>query len=121
MAAVDEGQPISYQVLDAGVPVLASDGEQVGTVASVLAAEEKDIFHGILIETPQSGLRLVPAESIASIHERGVDLRIDSEAAAALPPPEHGAPVYGEDPDRQQRWRHWVHRFTGRTDWEKRS
>lgn len=118
---MDEGLPISYQVLDAGVPVLASDGEQVGTVASVLAAEDKDIFHGILIDTPGAGLRLVTADAIASLHERGVDLRIDSEAAGQLPPPEHAAPVFSEDPDRQQGWRHWAHLFTGRNDWDRRT
>ena len=32
-----------------GVPVLASDGEQVGTVHHVVAAPEKDIFHGLVI------------------------------------------------------------------------
>jgi len=41
-----------------------------------------------------------------------------SEAAAAgLPGPEHAAPVYDEDPSKQEKWRHWVHRLTGRSDW----
>jgi uncharacterized protein YrrD len=114
---MDEGLPISYQLLDAGVPVLASDGQQVGTVGSVLSAPEKDVFHGLLIETPGHGIRFLEAASIASIHEHGVDLRIDSAAAQSLPAPEHTAPVYDEDPERQQQWRHWVHRITGRSDW----
>ena len=46
---VDEGLPIAYQVLDKGVPVLASDGEQVGTVHHVVAAPQQDIFHGLVI------------------------------------------------------------------------
>ena len=50
--AVDEGLPIAYEVLEKGVPVLASDGEQVGTVHHVVAAPEKDIFHGLVIATP---------------------------------------------------------------------
>ena len=45
---MDEGLPIAYQMLDEGVPVLASDGEQVGTVGSVLSAPEEDVFHGLL-------------------------------------------------------------------------
>ena len=117
MQPVDEGLPIAYQVLDSGVPVLSSDGQQVGSVVSVLAAEEKDVFHGVLIDTPHGGVRFVAAETIASIHEHGVDLRIDALAAAGLPGPEHRAPVYDEDPDRQQNWRHWVHRLSGRSDW----
>jgi hypothetical protein len=116
---VDEGLPIAYEMLDAGVPVLACDGEQVGTVGAVLDAPEKDIFHGLLIDTPNRGIRFVEAAAIAAIHERGVDLRIDSQAARELPAPEHGAPVYGEDPSRQQRWRHWVHLITGRGDWNR--
>lgn len=107
-------------MLDAGVPVLASDGTQVGTVQAVLAAREEDIFHGLLIKTP-GGLRFLEAASIASIHEHGVDLRIDSAAAAALPPPEHSAPVYDEDPAEQGKWHHWVHHLTGRSDWHHES
>ncbi len=117
MSAVDEGLPISYQLLDEGVPVVASDGERVGTVGSVLSAPEEDVFHGLLINTPDHGIRFVEADAIASIHEFGVDLRIDSATAHSLPAPEHKAPVYDENPDQQQRWRHWVHIITGRNDW----
>jgi hypothetical protein len=116
---MDEGAPIAYQLLDSGVPVLASDGERVGTVASVLDAPEKDVFHGLLIETREHGIRFVEAASIESIHEHGVDLRIDSAAAAQLPGPEHRAPVYDELPSKQQSWRHWVHLITGRGDWNR--
>lgn len=116
---VDEGQPIAYQMLEDGVPVLSSDGKQVGKVGAVLSAPEKDVFHGLLIETHGHGIRFVEAASIASLHERGVDLRIDAEAAAKLPGPEHRAPVYDEDPSRQQGWRHWVHVLTGRNDWDR--
>jgi hypothetical protein len=116
---MDEGQPIAYQMLDEGVPVLASDGEQIGTVGAVLSAPEKDVFHGLLVSTRSHGIRFVEAAAIDSIHERGVDLRIDSSAAASLPPPEHAAPVYDEDPARQQGWRHWVHAITGRSDWNR--
>ncbi len=52
MRSVDEGLPIAYRVLEKGVPVLASDGTQVGTVHHVVAAPEKDIFHGIVFTGP---------------------------------------------------------------------
>jgi hypothetical protein len=117
--AMDEGLPIAYQLLDDGVPVLASDGTPVGTVMGVLAAPEEDVFHGLLITTSNHGVRFVEAGLIASIHERGCDLRIDAVAAGGLPEPEHKAPVYSEDPDKQQRWRHWVHHITGRSDWNR--
>ena len=117
---MDEGAPIAYELLDAGVPGFASDGEQVGTVGAVLQAPEEDIFHGLLINTPQLGIRFVEAAAIASIHELGVDLRIGSAAASELPPPEHKARVYGEDPSNQGRWHHWVHLLSGRSDWDEK-
>jgi hypothetical protein len=114
---LDEGFPVAYEVLQAGVPVFASDGQRVATVRSVLSAPEEDIFHGLLIDVPGKGLRFLEAAAIASLHEYGVDLRIDSAAAQSLPSPEHEAPVYDEDPAMQQTWRHWVHRLTLRKDW----
>ncbi len=119
---MDEGAPIAYELLDAGVPVIASDGEQVGTVGSVLSAPEKDIFHGLLIYTHGREIRFVEAEQIASIHEHGVDLRIDSTQAGALPPPEHKAPVFDEDPGEMGGWKHWVHKLTRHGyDWKRES
>lgn len=115
---VDEGLPISYQVLEDGVPVLASDGVQVGTVGSVLSAPEEDVFHGLLINTSHHGIRFLEADAIASIHEHGVDLRIDSAAAESLPGPEHKAPVYGEDPAEQTKWSHLRRKITLRKDWD---
>jgi hypothetical protein len=115
---MDEGLPISYQMLEEGVPVLAADEQEVGRVASVLSAPEKDIFHGLLIETKDHGIRFVPAEDVASIHEFGVDLRIDAEEAHRLPPPEHQAPVFADDPG-ESTWGHWVRRITLRGDWHR--
>lgn len=114
---MDEGLPIAYPLLDKGVPVLCNDGEQIGTVASVLSEPAEDVFHGLLVNTQGHGIRFVSASVIASIHERGVDLRIDSQAAATLPGPEHAAPVFDEDPAEMDRWHHWVHKLTGRNDW----
>ena len=118
---MDEGLPIAYEVLEKGVPVLASDGEQVGTVHHVVAAREQEIFHGLVISVPSGGRRFVEAADVASLHERGVDLRIDSTAAQSLPQPGGGAPVYDEDPGEMKGWHHWVHIATMRGDWKRRS
>jgi sporulation protein YlmC with PRC-barrel domain len=93
---VDEGLPIAYEVLEKGVPVYSSDGEQVGTVDHVVSAEREDIFHGVVIRTA-SGKRFVAADQVGSIHERGVDLRIDAASAAALPQPHGGAPAWRDN------------------------
>jgi sporulation protein YlmC with PRC-barrel domain len=90
---MDEGLPVAYEVLESGVPVFASGGEQVGTVGHVVAAEEEDIFHGIVLRG-EDGERFVPADQVAALHERGVDLRIDAAAAAALPEPHGGVPAW---------------------------
>ena len=50
VTVMDEGLPIAYEVLERGVPVYASGGEQVGTVDHVVAAPEEDIFHGIVMQ-----------------------------------------------------------------------
>ena len=101
--------PIAYEVLDAGVPVYAVDGEQVGTVGHVVAAPQEDIFHGIVMTTG-SGARFVAADQVASLHERGVDLRIDAAAVAALPTPHGGAPAWEvhEPGVKTGRWTHFV-------------
>lgn len=118
---VDEGQPIAYRVLESGIPVLASDGVQVGTVHHVVAAPEKDIFHGLVITTHGHDRRFVEAADVESLHERGVDLRIDSAAAQSLPRPGGGASVYDEDPGTQTKWSHVVRKYTGRKDWHRAS
>ncbi len=116
---MDEGLPIAYEVLEKGVPVYASDGGQVGTVHHIVAAPEEDIFHGIVIRGADHDLRLVEAADIASLHERGVDLRIDSAAAGLLPKPQGGAPVYREDPGEMKGWHHWLHKLELRGDWQR--
>jgi sporulation protein YlmC with PRC-barrel domain len=115
---MDEGPAIAYLVLDKGVPVLASDGEHVGTVHHVVAATDQDIFHGIVVQTP-AGRRFGPAEQIDSLHERGVDLKIDSTAVQELGEPGGGAAEFHEDPGEMKGWGHWVHFLGLRGDWRR--
>jgi PRC-barrel domain len=112
---MDEGLPIAYEVLESGVPVYASGGEQVGTVGHVVAAPEEDIFHGIVLDVA-GGVRFVPADQVASLHERGVDLRIDLAAAANLPEPEGGAPAWRvEEPGvKPSPWRRFIDLVEGK-------
>src|SRR3954452_9148514 len=114
VSGMDEGLPIAYEVLDKDVPVYASGGERVGTVDHVVSAPEEDIFHGIVIRT-ELGQRVVAADQVGSLHERGVDLSIDAAAAAALPDPHGGAPAWRstEPGVKPSRWQHFVDLFTG--------
>jgi hypothetical protein len=111
---VDEGLPIAYGVLDSGVPVYSSDGEQVATVDHVVAAPAQDIFHGLVVRTG-AGTRFIAAEQVGSLHVRGVDLRIDAAAAQGLPEPEGGAPaVRVREPGiKPSRWRHLLEMLEG--------
>ena len=52
---MDEGLPIAYDVVEPDIAVLASGGEQVGTVDHVVSAPEEDIFHGLVIRTDNKG------------------------------------------------------------------
>jgi sporulation protein YlmC with PRC-barrel domain len=119
---VDEGLPIAYEVLEKGVPVYSADGQQVGTVDHVVAAPQEDIFHGVVIRAA-SGSRFVSAEDVASLHEHGVDLRIDAAGVDGLPEP-HGAASarrVAEPGVRPSRWKELVDMLTGadrhRRDW----
>lgn len=110
---VDEGLPIAYEVLEENVPVFSADGEEVGTVDHVVAAPAEDIFHGIVMRT-RDGTRFVAADQIASLHERGVDLRIDAAAVAELSEPHGAAPAWRvhEPGVKPSRWKHLLHTVT---------
>jgi uncharacterized protein YrrD len=116
---MDEGAPIAYRVLEHDVPVFASDGIEVGKVHHVVAAPEKDIFHGIVITTGVLKHSFVPADQVAALHEHGVDLRIDAAEAERLPAPGGSAPVYDEDPGSQTKWSHLINRLALRKDWTR--
>lgn len=122
-AVMDEGHLIAYEVLERGVSVYASGGEQVGTVDHVISAPEVDIFHGIVIRT-ERGRRFVAADQIVSLHERGVDLGIDASECAGLPEPSGAAPAWRvhEPGVKPSRWKEMVDLLGGkgrhRRDWD---
>ena len=112
---MDEGLPIAYQVLEEGVPVYSSDGQQLGSVDHVVAAPDEDIFHGIVMLAGHER-RFIAADQVASLHEHGVDLRIDAAEAASLPAPEGGAaPAFRvhEPGVKPSRWKSLVDMVTG--------
>jgi hypothetical protein len=85
----DLGAPVSYLVLEPGVPVYSSDGQRLGKVEHVLADTEDDIFDGIVIDRSvlPGGHRFVDAPEVDRIYERGVVLTVDREAAERLHEP----------------------------------
>jgi uncharacterized protein YrrD len=83
----DLGPPLSYLVLEKGVPVYSSDGQRLGRVAEVLAAPEANLFDGIVFDTTAGpgGHRFVDAPEVGQIFERGVVLKIDATEVESLP------------------------------------
>ena len=93
----------------------SGDGQAVGTVDHVVAAEREDIFHGLVIRT-DAGRKFVAADDVASLHERGVDLRIDADAVAELPEPHGAAPAHrlNEPGVKPSRWGELLDMLTGK-------
>jgi sporulation protein YlmC with PRC-barrel domain len=81
----DEGHQIGYKVLRRGVPVVTSDGQELGKVAKVLDNEREHIFDGILVRTAEGRRVFVDAPEVARIAERRVTLVIPMSEAAGLP------------------------------------
>ena len=89
----DLGQPSSYLALEKGADVYSCDGEHVGKVEHVLAAEDEDIFDGLVLDTSvlPGGHRFVDAEQVEEIFERGVLLKLDRASCDNLPEPSANA------------------------------
>jgi hypothetical protein len=105
----DDGQQIGYKVLPRGVPVMTSDGAQLGTVHRVLDNAREHIFDGIVVQTGD-GRRFVDAPEVVRITEQRVTLSIDAEEAKALP---HYGGMTGAMETRAKRMaKKWKRRFS---------
>jgi hypothetical protein len=74
----DLGRPIAYLALKEGTPVFDKAGERVGVVEHVLADEDLDIFHGLVVHTKPIGGRhlYADADQLAGMYEDGVLLAV---------------------------------------------
>jgi hypothetical protein len=80
----DTEQQVSWLDVHAHIPVMSSDGHEVGKVLEVAALPEEDIFHGIVFQHSSRGRTyLAPAADVAKITERAVYLSVDATAASA--------------------------------------
>ena len=89
----EHGDPISYQALQRGTPVVSSDTFELGTVERVIDNPKEHIFDGIVMRTGERRL-WVDAPEVARIQERRVTLTIDEQEARALTDYAPGAPEY---------------------------
>ncbi|MBV9803525.1 MAG: hypothetical protein JO130_10060 [Solirubrobacterales bacterium] len=97
---MDLGQPISYEVLGRGASVYSADGQAIGKVAHVLAAEDEDVFDGIVIGEHLFGRqhRFADADDVDAIYEQGVVLKLDRAECEQLPKPSANPAVMRDDP-----------------------
>ena len=79
--------PVAWTVVEAGWDVVSSDGESVGTIATVDGDANLDIFDGLevrkgadILSTP----KYVAAEHVGAIEVGTVHLTIDAQAYASL-------------------------------------
>jgi hypothetical protein len=115
---MDEGQAISYEALEAGTPVLSSEGHQFGTVEHVLQIPSLDLFDGIVVKTGH-GARFVDRDQIATITTAAVGCALTDEEAAALPAPQKTEAVRPDfGPDEGHSLNAWYGRHFGRQHWK---
>jgi hypothetical protein len=115
----DTAEPVSYEGVPLGVPVLSSSGGQIGTLIKVLELPSEDLFDGVIVDT-HHGHRFVDRDQIAEITTDYIRCSIDDAAAAALPEPSGNAEYdanagYGEG----KSFREWVHRTFGHGGWQR--
>ena len=90
----EHGDPISYQALQRGTPVVSSDTLELGTVERVIDNAKEHIFDGIVMRT-DDGLLWVDAPEVARITEGRVTLTLDAATAKEqLTDYAPGAPEY---------------------------
>ncbi|MEO5577234.1 MAG: PRC-barrel domain-containing protein [Gaiellaceae bacterium] len=63
------GDPVSWLMIEPGWTVYDAAGEKIGKVKEVLADEQADIFHGLLLADGE-----ILADRVAEIHEGEIHL-----------------------------------------------
>jgi hypothetical protein len=88
----DLGPPVAYIALKEGVPVYDDHGQRVGVVEHVLADEQLDIFHGLIVHTePSPGRHLfADRDQTETMCERGVVLSVGADELHDPEPPAGG-------------------------------
>jgi hypothetical protein len=92
-----DGAPISWKVLEPGVPVRSRDGQDLGKVGHVLGDPDADILDGLVVRVDR-GHRFVDATQVDSIYEDRVVLGLDARECDQLPEPSANPPEMSADP-----------------------
>lgn len=86
--------PVAWKVVERGWAVVASDGEAVGKVNTVIGDPEADIFDGLAVGVGAVLDRplYVPSEHVGPIEEGTVHLTIDADEYKRSKPYEEPSP-----------------------------
>ena len=115
----DGAEPVSYEGVPLGVPLLTTSGAEFGTLLKVLEVASVDVFDGVIVKT-HHGHRFVDRDQIAEITTEYIKTDIDDSAVESLPEPS-GNPVYDGDAGYGEgnSFREWVHRTFGHGGWKR--
>ncbi|MEX2107294.1 MAG: hypothetical protein WD827_00225 [Solirubrobacterales bacterium] len=91
---VDVGAPIHYSAVKPGTPVYSSDGQEVGRVEVILDNYREHIFDGVVFVDEGGTMRFADAPEVERTAEQGILLRLETEDARCLGPPDEGHPKF---------------------------
>lgn len=58
--------PVAWSYVERGAAVVDRDGQPIGRVEAMLGTED-GIFHGVAVQTPGHGIRVIPADAVTHI------------------------------------------------------
>ena len=83
---IDPEQPIAWLAVRPETPVRSADAQPVGHLAELLASEQADIFHGIVVHLDDGGRNVfVPADDVTLMTPSHLDVAYTAEQLAGLP------------------------------------
>ena len=116
-----DSDPIAYEALTKGTPVVTLTGTEIGPVEHVLADASLDIFDGIVVKTHE-GLRFVTADQVGLITVGAVHTKVSDADVATLQQPHSGDAVFEADPEQNEghRLNEWFGRMFLREHWTRK-
>jgi len=113
----DDAEPVSYEGVPKGVPLLSWSGTEFGTLMKVLEIPSEDLFDGVIVKT-HHGTRFVDRDQIAEITTQYIRCDLDDAAVENLPEPS-GSVAFDADAEYGEgnTFREWVHRTFGHGGW----
>jgi hypothetical protein len=79
--------PVAWNYVEPGTPVVGSDGVKIGTVAQMLGTEGERIFHGIALDPAAGGTaRVISADAVTGLTPSHVTVQVAAGEVDALEP-----------------------------------